>query len=163
MSNFQEDSSIITFVKVDCTNDKFTISYHEECLSDFYKYLKWQNFYIGDPIVWYFLQVFFQWESLAYQLKDSCKLVETSDKSVDVLYTDCNTQVATESDHIVYSNQIQYLSVDGLNFFASFDVKCKVEKTVSTQVPCYKFNFFYWSLRFQLLFILPISCSFLTR
>ena len=52
---------------------------------------------------------------------------------MNVPYTSCNTQLSTEADHIVYSNQIRYLSIDGLNFFASFDVKCKVEKTVSTQ------------------------------
>lgn len=44
---------MLIFIEVDCTNEKFTISYHEECLSNFYKYLKWQNFYIGDPVVWY--------------------------------------------------------------------------------------------------------------
>ena len=54
---------------------------------------------------------------------------------MSVTYTSCNTQVVTESNHIVYTNQIRYLPVEGLNFFASFDIKCRVEKTVSTQEP----------------------------
>ena len=59
-----------------------------------------------------------------------------------ISYESCSTSLATYAEYIQYTNEIHYLTDDGLSFFTSFDVTCSVEKTVNTQAPGGFYNFF---------------------
>ena len=101
---------------VDCGNVDFTITFNTDCVSDFYKYLDWSLFYIGEE-------------------DDACRLVEdNTGTAVTISYADCQTQLATTADDIVYSNVINYSPSNGFNFFTEFDIKCAVSKVVNTQL-----------------------------
>ena len=96
-------------------NDAYTVTFHANCLSGFYTYLSWENFYIGAAPT------------------SECKFVESDDISMTISYTACSTSLITHVDYIKHTNQIHYAPVEGLNFFSSFDVVCAVSKTVDTQ------------------------------
>ena len=100
---------------VDCMNDAFKVTFHANCLSGFYRYLSWENFYIGPSPT------------------SECKFVDSDEISMTISYTACSTSLATYANFIQQTNQIHYASVEGLNFFSSFDVVCAVSKTVDTK------------------------------
>ena len=111
---------------VDCQNQDYKVTFHEKCLTGFYKFLSWENFYIGT-------------ETSAPS--NDCKFTEATDISMTISYEGCSTSLATYADYIQYTNKIHYLTDDGLSFFTTFDVTCSVEKIVNTQVPGGFLNF----------------------
>ena len=60
--------------------------------------------------------------------------MQGNDISATVDYTNCNTQLSTTTDYLVYTNTINYAPQSGLNFFTNFDVNCQVKKVVNTQL-----------------------------
>ena len=61
-------------------------------------------------------------------------MVQGNEISVAVDYTNCETQLSTSADYLVYTNTISYPPQSGLNFFTNFDVNCQVQKVVNTQL-----------------------------